>query len=52
MGRMKHLLSLLLGLIAVLACSTPPEATDARAETADSQATALPEVRYYVINDA
>lgn len=46
---MKNLATLLLGLIAVLACSTPPEATDVRTETADA---AQPEVRYYVINDA
>jgi len=45
---MKHILLLLVGLIAALACSTPPEGTDVRAATADA---AQLEVRYYVIND-
>lgn len=52
MRRMKHLLAVWIGLVAVLACSTPPEAADTRTETADAATTALPEVRYYVINDA
>ena len=45
---MKHILLLSAGLLAVLACSTPPQDNDVRAATADA---ALPEVRYYVIND-